>query len=196
MAALVILITPAIAFAHVVVTPSQVGVGQRSVFNISVPNERQSAVTAVKVAIPAGVSDVMPTAKEGWTITTAKSDGQDPETTWITWTGNLPEGQRQDFTFSAQAPNKATELNWKAYQTYADGTEVHWDQPPTDDHGDDDAATAGPFSVTKVVNDLNSSSSDTSDGSTRTTLALILSIAALALSVITLNSIRTSRRKK
>ncbi len=150
---LFVLVTPAIAFAHVIVTPSQADVAQELVFTVSVPNERQVPVDSVKLLIPKGVQDVLPTTKDGWTITTTSSSpSQGEQVTSILWTGNIPVGQRQDFSFGAQVPGYAGELDWKAYQTYDDGTVVHWDQKPA---GSDDATgNAGPYSITKVIDDL------------------------------------------
>lgn len=138
------------AYAHVIVTPNQIGVAAETIFSVSVPNEKDVAVTQVKLLIPGGVTDVTPTAKEGWTILTT-FDG-DHNISSVTWSGTIPVGERQDFSFSAQAPGQTTELDWKAYQTYADGSIVHWDQKPA---GSDDATgDSGPYSVTKVINDL------------------------------------------
>jgi uncharacterized protein YcnI len=177
--ALIIIASPALALAHVVVTPGQAGVGEELIFNVSVPNERTSEVTTVKLQVPSGVEDVTPTVLPGFTITT---DGSGDDVKSISWTGTIPVGQREDFRFGAQVPAKATELDWKAYQTYADGSVVHWDQNPA---GSDDATgDAGPYSVTKVVNDL-SSAADTNagDSSSKNTVALIFSIAAVAFSL-------------
>ncbi len=44
----------------------------------------------------------------------------------VTWSGTIPVGQREDFSFGAQVPGTAMQLDWKAYQTYTDGTVVHW----------------------------------------------------------------------
>jgi uncharacterized protein YcnI len=177
--ALVILATPTLVSAHVIVTPNQAGVGQELVFNESVPNEQQTAVTSVKLLIPTGVTDVIPTVKPGWYIQTTTDKATNPEITSITWTGNIPIGQRDDFTFSAQVPGSSTELDWKAYQTYADGTVVHWDQKPAG--SDDSTGNAGPYSITKVVNDLTSAPPKTN--SSTSTLALAISVAALVLSL-------------
>ena len=182
-----ILAVPAVAFAHVIVTPNQAGVGEELVFNVSVPNERGVAVNSVKLDIPNGVSNVTPTVIPGWSINT---DGSTDNVTAITWTGTIPVGQREDFSFGAQVPANATQLDWKAYQTYADGTVVHWDQKPA---GSDDATgNAGPYSVTKVINDLTSSGTTTKSSSTDS-LALVFSIAALILSLGSL-FLRRSKR--
>ncbi len=169
---------PGAAFAHVIVTPGQTGIGTELTFNVSVPNEEQVAVTNLKLDIPNGVTDVIPTTKDGWTITTTSNGStSDPEVTVITWSdGTIPVGERQDFSFSAQVPAKATDLDWKAYQTYADGTIVHWDQTPA---GSDDATgNAGPYSVTHVVNDLTAPTKTPNE-----TLPFALSVVAIVLSL-------------
>lgn len=177
-----VVMTPLAAFAHVVVTPAQAAIGSETEFNVSVPNEREAAVTSLKLDVPAGLDEVEPDVISGWTITTDKS-GDD--VTAITWTGNIPVGQREDFGFKAQLPAKASELDWKAYQTYADGTVVSWDQKPAPNAPDDDAVTTGPYSITKVVNDLtpNTTTANTG-GSGQTTLALLLSFIAVIFSAL------------
>ena len=179
-----LLIIPANSFAHVIVTPSQAGVAQELVFNVSVPNEQQTPVTNLKLQVPDGVTNVIPTTKDGWVITTTTNgDSKNPVITAINWEGNIPVGQRQDFTFSAQVPGMATEIDWKAYQSYADGSIVHWDQKPT---GTDDAnGNAGPYSVTKVVNDLTPSPTTSNNNQTGayvlSGLALITAIVAISI---------------
>jgi uncharacterized protein YcnI len=184
--ALILLATPAIASAHVVVTPGTATVGSYTTFNVSVPNEKEVAVSEVTLTIPSGVKGATPTVKPGWTVTTDQTgEGEDAVVKSITWTaGSIPVGFRDDFTFRAQVPAKAAEIDWKALQTYADGTVVHWDQTPT--ASDDDSGDAGPYSVTKVVNDLAATTtadkSSTND-SGNTTLPLVLSLVAVVLSL-------------
>lgn len=176
-----VLVMPAIAFAHVVVTPDHAAVGEHVLFTVSVPNEKTVAMSSLKLTIPSGLTDVQPDVTAGWNITTA-TDGRDNITS-ITWTGTIPVGQRADLSFKAQAPAAAGELDWKATQTYADGSVVHWDQNPA---ATNDSSNAGPYSVTKVVNDLSNNSTNSApakNGSSQATLALVLSVTALALSI-------------
>jgi uncharacterized protein YcnI len=156
-------------------------VGDELTFSVSVPNEKAVAMTSLKIDIPYGMANVTPTVKAGWTI---KTDGS-PDITSITWSeGAIPVDQREDFTFGAQVPGKATDLDWKAYQTYTDGTAVRWDQKPA---GSDDATgNGGPYSVTKVTNDLTVSanttkSSDPAHGwfDAFTIFAFVMALAAL-----------------
>jgi uncharacterized protein YcnI len=166
---------PAVASAHVIVTPSQAGVAQELVFTASVPNEKQVAVTGLRIVIPAGVKEVTPTVKAGWTITTKGSGDNINEIDWTA--GSIPVGQRDDFSFGAQAPARATTLNWKAYQTYADGSVVSWDQTPA---GSDDATgDKGPYSTTTVVNDLPTATSPAKTAEDRADVALAVAIVAL-----------------
>ena len=178
-----VLALPAVAFAHVVVTPNQASIGDRVLFTVSVPNEKEVAVSSIKLNIPSGLQDVQPDVMAGWSIATT-TDSSDNVTS-ITWTGTIPVGRRADLEFKAQAPAKAGELDWKAYQTYADGTVVSWDQKPVTNAQDDDSSDTGPYSITGVTDDLSSDTPTTSSpsSSTKNTLALICSIAALALSL-------------
>lgn len=165
-AGVVVLVSGNVASAHVAVKPNEVTTASFQTFTVGVPNERDTPTTKVKLLIPNGLDHVSPTQKTGWSITLDKSgNGETAKVTAITWTaptgivddtlasswgGGIAVGMRDDFTFSAKAPASATELQWKAYQTYADGTVVSWDQAESNDgHGGD--GTSGPFSVTKVV---------------------------------------------
>lgn len=154
-AILAVLLVPAVASAHVAVQPSQVGIGKSQVFAISVPTEKEVPTVGVRLVLPSGLQDVMPTVKAGWQIETKTTgEGDQKEVSEIIWTGgSIPAEQRDEFSFSAHVPAKATTLQWKAYQTYQDGTVVSWDQAPTESH-DDDGGDMGPYSTTKVVDDL------------------------------------------
>lgn len=146
-----------IASAHVTVKPGEVLTGSFQTFNVGVPVEKDMATTAVKLEIPAGLGHVTPTVKHGWTISVEKEgSGEEAVVKSITWNGNeIAAGYRDDFTFSAKTPDKPVELQWKAFQTYADGSVVAWnlteDQQPKKEDGSPDFSKSGPFSVTKVV---------------------------------------------
>ncbi|HSW99872.1 MAG TPA: DUF1775 domain-containing protein [Patescibacteria group bacterium] len=182
-----IMLTPAIASAHVVVSPSTITVGEEATFSMSVPNEREAPITQVKISIPNSVSEVTPTVHAGWTITTEKSG--DTITSIIWSEGQIPAGQREDFTFSAAAPADAGALNWKAYETYSDGTLVSWNQVPNGTDKDNPALLNGPYSITKVQED--DSNASTSVRNDHSTLALLAAIAAIGLSAWTIVRART-----
>ena len=193
------------AFAHVTVKPNEVGVGTYQTFNVSVPNEKEVATTQIRLIIPAGLEHASPNVKPGWNVRIVKAgesmkgevlntgaQAPDPETvTEIIWTGgSIPEGMRDDFFFSAKTPADAGELKWNAYQTYANGVTVAWDldsgaQPKTAD-GKDDFSVSGPYSVTKVVNDLTAPSTpevtQTYESVSDNNLPLMLSVLAAIVS--------------
>ena len=172
---------PAVASAHVVVTPGQANVASEQLFTISSPNEGTSALTAIRIEIPKGVTAIVPTTQPGWTAElTGGSDSTGA--TSITWRGGeIPVGQRLDFSFEAQVPASAGSIAWKAYQTYADGSVVHWDQKPAG--GEDANCQAGPYTTTRILDDL-SGDSKASVSKSSTTLPIVLSILALVISGI------------
>ncbi len=137
------------AAAHVVVKPAEVQVASRQTFSVGVPNEHDSPVVNVRLVLPDGLESVRPHAKAGWTIElTRGNEGQDAKVTEITWiggpSGNVPTDLRDDFLFSAKVPDQVVDLKWKAYETYADGLVVAWEQEPSESEGN------RPYSVTKV----------------------------------------------
>jgi len=141
------------ASAHVVVKPAEVVTAGFQTFTIGVPNEKDIATTSIKLTIPEGLKYVQPTQKEGWQIDIeSEGNGLDAVVKSITWSGNeVKAGFRDDFTFSGQVPEKTTDLQWKAYQTYSDGTVVSWDKASSGDNHESEDENSGPFSVTKVV---------------------------------------------
>lgn len=153
--------------AHVVVKPGEVGVGARTNFVVSVPTEEEVPTVSVRLIVPEGVKSVRPNAKSGWNIELKKEgEGDSERVTEIIWSGGrIPAELRDEFIFSAQAPAQEGSINWKAYQTYADGDIVAWDtdpqavaeyaknNPPKPGVEHDHTAPK-PFSVTKVINDL------------------------------------------
>lgn len=150
-AALAGVLTPflvsSVAMAHVVVTPAEVTTATRVTFAVSVPNENDIPVVSVRLVIPAGLESVRPYAKAGWDVQVAKSgEGENVTATEITWTGgSVPVDLKDDFLFGAKTPANDLELKWKAYETYADGTVVAWEQEPSETEDNK------PYSTTQVV---------------------------------------------
>jgi len=193
------------AFAHVVVKPNEVGVAQYQTFTVGVPNEKDAPIVSVRLLVPDGVGEITPNVKPGWAIKIVKTgDGEDAVVSEIDWTGGtIPSGQRDDFFFSAQVPSNETTLTWKAYQTYKDGSVVSWDQAPVTNQTDDQREEAekkglGPYSQTKIINDLAATSvpSSTSPMSKTDTRSVTFSLVAIALSVCALTMQVRSKRNK
>ena len=193
-----------VASAHVTVKPAEVGVATRQIFNVSVPNEKDVAVTKIRLVIPVGVDSVTPNVKPGWNVEAVKtSDDGVAAIKEIVWDGgSIPAGQRDDFAFSAKAPAKTGEVQWKAYQTYEDGTTVSWDQAPKADGHSEEGGNAGPYSVTKVVDDLEegqaaaSTPGDNQQPSNgRANTAIALSVVALLFSLAAMTNAKARKRK-
>jgi len=158
---------------------------------VSVPNEKSIPTVEVKLDIPSGVTGVTPTAKAEWDIAVEKEGrGDSARVTSVTWSdGEILDGLRDEFTFSAKTPDQDGEIQWKAYQTYADGTTVAWDQPESN-NGHEEASTSGPFSVTTVSAAVESgdehshqdAATSAHDESSAGRWGLYVSVAALAVS--------------
>ncbi|RYX78439.1 DUF1775 domain-containing protein [bacterium] len=171
------------AFAHVVVTPSEVVTAKYQTFSVSVPNEKEIPTTQLRLIVPDSLKSITVTVKPGWTITTEKD--QTGATKSVTWSGGeIPAEQRDDFTFSTKSPDAASEIHWKAYQTYSDGSVVAWDAAATN-HSHDDKNKAGPYSTTKVVTNTSGDianqqiASAQSRAQTGTIIAIVSGVIAL-----------------
>ncbi len=189
------------AFAHVTVKPNQVGAAAFQTFTVGVPVEKDIPTTEIRLVIPDGLNYVTPNVKPGWTIDVKKTgEGEDAKVTEIIWTGGtVPAGQRDEFMFSAQVPAAETNVIWKAYQTYEDGTVVSWDQDPKAQHGhEDEDDTKGPYSQTKIVNDLAAAPKEPTNDIRKqdlpTKVTFVLSVVAITLSSVALY--QTRKRKK
>ena len=195
---------PSFAFAHVVVKPNQAGVGAFTDFTVGVPVERDMPTVSLRLVMPEDLNFVTPLVKPGWKVDVKKKavtdssgkpimseDGDEPVevVSEIIWSGGeIPPGFKDTFTFSAQTPTKETTLQWKAYQTYKDKSVVSWeasaDSQPKDAEGKPDFSKVGPYSETKVIDDLSSTDQDqsTTQKSDRNLIyvSLVLSLVALA----------------
>jgi uncharacterized protein YcnI len=133
------------AWAHVVVQPPSLPKGASdAIFSFSVPNETTdgSNVTGLEVDFPTNTPllSALAQTKPGWdaTVVTAKlpkpvttDDGTISEAvskiTWTATAGGIPPNQFDLFTVSAgQLPSNTGSLEFKAIQTYSDGTSVSW----------------------------------------------------------------------
>ena len=168
-----------IASAHVVVKPAQVPTGSFESFSVGVPNEKDIPTTSLRLVMPDGLQYVSAKLAPGWKVDITKTGtGEDAKVTEITWSGNeIPAGFRDDFVFSAKVPDSATDLTWKAYQTYQDGTVVAWDMK---DNGKDEEGST-PASITKVVAKTpDTLNTDVKDSTARNVAALALIIGVLS----------------
>jgi periplasmic copper chaperone A len=147
-AALVVVVVPASASAHVSLHPNEVPSGAFATLDLRVPNESDNANTVkIAVQVPAGFTDVSPEFMPGWTptIRTVKltkpvqtDDGPITEgVREIVWEGKgpdgkIPPGQFLNFPVSTEIPGKAGEtITFKVLQFYDDGEVARWIGPPS-----------------------------------------------------------------
>ena len=132
-AASMVLALPAVA--HVEPSPEEVPAGGFSSIAFRVEHGCDGSPTVgVAIEIPEGVSDVVPRAKAGWTIT--QTD------TTVTWAGSLDAHQWDDFELSAQMPGTEGEtIYFPVVQTCEQG-EIAWIQIPAE--GEEEPETPAP----------------------------------------------------
>jgi uncharacterized protein YcnI len=124
--------------AHVVVTPRESVAGAEQIYTVRVPTEGTVPTTAIELDIPAGMHVTQVASGEGFTFETKKGGDR---ITSITWKREILPKAFALFTFTAHNP-EAGALQWKAHQTFADGSMRHWIG---------ERGTKEPASVTTIV---------------------------------------------
>ena len=116
------------ALAHVTLAESNAAPGSRFVAHFRVGHGCDGKpTTALTVAIPAGVSQIVPEAPPGWSIATVREGAR---TTAVTWKGGpLPADKSGTFTVTMSLPGSGTQLVFSAMQMC--GTvEEDWNEMP------------------------------------------------------------------
>jgi uncharacterized protein YcnI len=143
----IVLVTPAVASAHVSVNPREANQGGFTVLTFRVPNERDdSGTNKVQVTFPenAVIPFVSVQPVPGWEYEVARRtldepvDAEGTEITEvvesITWTGGpVNPGEFQEFPVSVgPLPSDVDSLTFPAVQTYESGEEVRWIEEATE----------------------------------------------------------------
>ncbi|MEQ2526681.1 DUF1775 domain-containing protein [Robertmurraya yapensis] len=117
-----------VASAHVTVQPKETSQGTYEVFTVRVPSESEdSSTTKVEVRFPEEVNISRFEPKPGWTYELQMDESG--KITSVTWTADgegLSPTEFIQFNLQGKVADDATEIVWKAYQTYADGSVVEW----------------------------------------------------------------------
>jgi uncharacterized protein YcnI len=124
--------------AHVVVTPRESAAGAEQIYTVRVPTEGTVSSMSLELDIPDGLHVMQVTPGEGFTFD-VKKDGD--RIVSITWTREIKPKEFALFTFTAHNPQPGA-LQWKAHQTFADGSMRHWIG---------ERGTKEPASVTTIV---------------------------------------------
>lgn len=142
-AAAAMMLFAAVASAHVTVSPAESGTGAWETYTLKVPSEKDIATVQVDLRIPAGAEFKQYEVTPGWEVTIEGN-----KVSWIAKDGGIAAGQFQRFYFTAKNPDTAGDINWDAYQHYADGSLVQWSGEPGSD---------SPHSITTIVESSGSS---------------------------------------
>ena len=124
LAALVLVVAPAIALAHAVVFPKTSTTGAYEKYVLRVPNEKAAATVRVEIRFPAEARVTSFGDVAGWQLEVLTDSAK--RIVGAVWTGSLPPQRFVEFPFVAANPKSATRLVWPAIQTYADGERVEW----------------------------------------------------------------------
>lgn len=131
-AAMLCLGPAAVASAHVQASSDDASRGGYATVSFQVPNESTTGSPTTTVTIDlSNVSAVRTETKPGWD---AKIDRDGDKVRSVTWTAapnaGIPVDQFDVFRITAKLP-EADSVSFPATQTYADNTEVKWDQAAT-----------------------------------------------------------------
>jgi uncharacterized protein YcnI len=142
MGAVVLLATP--AWAHVEISPSSAPKGSDAVLSFTVPDESDTAnTTKVEIFFPQDhpIAEALVEPIAGWTANVTTVHVAKPIQTdngsvneavkSVAWTGgHIVPGDFQQFKVSVGLPDEASSLEFKALQTYSDGSVVSWIEDP------------------------------------------------------------------
>lgn len=187
-----------IASAHVTVYPKESTQGSYEKFTVRVPSEKDIPTVKVEVKFPmdaVAVSRFEP--KAGWTYELAKDTaGKITGVTWKATGDGLASTEFGEFNMQGKVADAATEIVWKAYQTYKDGSVVEW----VGANGSDKPASVTTIKAKSAAGATTDSHGQVIAGSaaasgTSSNTPLYLSIAAVVLGALSLIVSLTKKRK-
>jgi len=194
---------PAAAQAHIQVSPSAVAPGDAAKFTVLVPGERDSETVKVELQMPRGLLPFSYADPAGWRRSLVKAGDGSVER--VVWTGRAASDGFVELSFLAGTPEEPGELEFKALQTYADGTVVRWIGAPGSDNpaavvkveegaakqnaGGESGAEAGAPAATAtpvdpIATEVTLTAKD--EGGSSNTLPILLGAAGLLLGLIAL----------
>lgn len=142
--AIMTLTVASVAWAHTTVSPEQASAGSTETFAVSTPGEKEIPIVEERVEVPQGFEVLSVDSPGGWQGSVEGGS--------VVWTGGeIPEGEEQEFTFEARVPDQTGEYQWRAFDTYEDGSVSEWTGAPDSDN---------PASITEVVADGEQATGD------------------------------------
>lgn len=123
----VALLAPAVAHAHVSITPRESTQGATEKYTVRIPTEGKVATTAAELDVPEGVIVETMQAPAGFKYEVKRKDDR---IVAITWQVDVKPGEFIEVAFVARNPREAKEIVWILRQRFADGTVTDWTKGP------------------------------------------------------------------
>jgi len=127
MAGVATLLAPALAHAHVSITPRQSPLGATEKYVVRIPTEGKVATTAAELDVPEGVIVEAIQVPAGVTYEVKRANDRIVS---IVWKADVKPGEFVQVTFVARNPREGTRIVWKLRQRFADGTVTDWTTAP------------------------------------------------------------------
>jgi len=125
-AALTVLV-PAIAGAHVSITPRESTQGVTERYTVRIPSEGKVATIAAELDVPEGVIVETIQAPAGWKHEVRRKEDR---IVAITWQVDVKPGEFIEVGFVARNPRQGNQIVWILRQRFADGTVTDWTVGP------------------------------------------------------------------
>jgi uncharacterized protein YcnI len=138
--AVALLVLPAVAQAHVSITPRESTQGATEKYVVRIPTEGKVATIAADLEVPDGVLIETLQAPAGWKHEVTRRNDR---IATIKWTVDVKPGEFVEVAFVGLNPRDKTELVWKLKQYFADGTTTDWTTAPS--------GSTRPTAVTKLI---------------------------------------------
>ena len=123
LAVVLVLALPAVAYAHVSITPRASTHGATEKYTVRIPSEGKVATVAAEMDVPEGVIVEVLQSPMGWKHEVKRADDRIVS---VIWHVNVPPGEFIDVAFVARNPRQGARIIWGLRQRFADGTSENW----------------------------------------------------------------------
>lgn len=127
LATTLIVALPALAQAHVSITPRQSTAGATEKYTVRIPTEGKVTTTAAELDVPEGVIVETLQAPAGWTHEINRANDRIVS---IVWKADVKPGEFIEVAFVARNPRSGERIVWTLRQRFADGTVTDWTMGP------------------------------------------------------------------
>jgi uncharacterized protein YcnI len=126
-AAALLLVIPALAQAHVSITPRSSAAGATEKYTVRIPTEGKVATVAAELDVPEGVIIETLQAPAGWKHVVKRAEDRIVS---IVWQADVKPGEFIEVAFVARNPRSGARIVWTLRQRFADGTVTDWTNGP------------------------------------------------------------------